>query len=151
MNVVRYKPWKPFGDFVSMHNSLNRFFGDGFDKHFDRGADTIATRYPTTDIYETTDDYIVKLEVPGLSKDDISVELNNDTLTVKGERKEEKELNEESYHRLESFSGTFSRSFTLPKNVDAQKISADMKDGILNLKIAKAEIEKIKSIPIEVK
>jgi HSP20 family protein len=148
MTLVR---WKPFGDIISMHDKINRLFEDAFQKDVDTFQDSLSSWYPTTDIYETKDDYVFKLELPGLSKEDINIEFNDNTLSIKGERKEEKEVKKENYHRLESYSGTFSRSFNIPKNVDPNKINATMKDGILELRIAKAEEKKTKAIPITVK
>jgi HSP20 family protein len=141
--------WKPFGDLVSMHNKINRLFGDTF-SDMEREQDSFSSWYPATDIFETKDDYVFKLEVPGLSKDEIQVELNNNTLSIKGEKKEEKKLKKEDYHRIESFTGSFSRSYSLPKNVDAKNIKANMKDGILELRVAKAEETKPKAISISV-
>ncbi len=148
MTLVR---WKPFGDMISIHDKINRLFDDALHKDFDKFQDSFTSWYPSTDIYETKDAYVFKLEVPGLSKEDINIEFNDNTLSVKGEKKEEKEVKKENYHRIESFSGTFSRSFNLPKNVDANKIDAAMKDGVLELRIAKAEEKKTKAIPITVK
>jgi HSP20 family protein len=146
MTLVR---WKPFGDLVSMHDRINRLFEDAF-KGVEQSTDPLASWYPAADIYETKDDYVFKLEVPGLSKDDIKIELNNNTLSIAGEKKEENEVKKESYHRIESYSGKFSRSFTLPKNIDSKKVSANMKNGILELHIPKAEEQKTQAVPITV-
>ncbi len=142
--------WKPFGDLVSMHDKINRLFQDAFNE-FDQGSDSLTSWYPATDIFETKDDYVFKLEVPGLSKNDVNIELNDNTLTIKGEKKEEKEIKKENYHRIESSSGKFSRSFTLPRNIDAKKVNANMENGILELRVAKAENKKAKAIPISIK
>lgn len=142
--------WKPFGDLVSMHDKINRLFKDAFND-FDQGSDPLTSWYPATDIFETKDDYVFKLEVPGLSKDDVNIELNDNTLTIKGEKKEEKEIKKENYHRIESSSGKFSRSFTLPRNIDTKKVNAHMENGILELRVAKAEDKKAKAIPINIK
>lgn len=141
--------WKPFGDLMSIHDRIHRFFDDEF-KDAEKGSDSLATWYPTTDIYETKDDYVFKLEVPGLNKDDINVEFCDNNLSIKGERKEEKEVEEENYHRVERYSGSFSRSFTVPRDTDGSKIKASMKDGILELRIPKAEEKKTKAIPISI-
>jgi HSP20 family protein len=106
---------------------------------------------PAADIYETKDEYVFKLELPGITKDDVKVELNDDNLNIKGERKEEKEVKREEYHRMERICGSFSRTFRLPKNADGQKMSATMKDGILELRIPKQEEAKAKAIPISIK
>ena len=145
MNLVR---WKPFEDFMSMPKGMNRLFGDTFFKDFDKETDTLANWYPATDIYETKDDYVFKLEVPGLKKEDINIELTDGTLSIKGERKEEREVKKEDYHRIESCSGTFSRSFSLPNNIDPKKINAAMKNGVLECRVAKAEEKKPKAITI---
>jgi HSP20 family protein len=134
-----------------MHDKINRLFEDAFQKDVDKYQDSFTSWYPAADIYETKDDYVFKLEVPGLSKEDINIECNGNTLSIKGEKKEEKEVKKENYHRIESYCGTFARSFNLPKNVDPNKIDANMKDGILELRIAKAEEKKTKAIPITVK
>jgi HSP20 family protein len=107
------------------------------------------TWYPPTDIYETKDEFVFKLEVPGLAKDDVKIELNSSTLSITGERKGNEEVNKEDFHRLESYSGKFCRSFSLPKNIDSKKVSARIKDGILELRVPKAEEAKPKSIPID--
>lgn len=148
MTLVR---WKPFGDLVSMHDKIDPLFEDSFHKDFDKGTDSLTSWCPVTDIFETKDEYIFKMEVPGLSNDDINVELDDNTLSIKGEKKGEKEVKKEDYHRIESYNGTFSRSFSLPRNVDAKKINAFKNEGILELRIAKAEEKKTKTIPITVK
>jgi HSP20 family protein len=133
-----------------VHDRLNRFFEDEFFKDFYRPSETMSNWYPTTDIFETKDDFVFKLEVPGLSKDDIKIEFEKNTLSIKGERKTEKDVKDENYHRIERFSGTFNRSFTLPGETDGSKINASLKDGILELRIPKAEEKKAKSIPIKI-
>jgi HSP20 family protein len=139
----------PYGDLVSLHDKVNRLF-DSELRGLTHSANESNTWYPAADVYETKDDYVFKLEVPGLSKDDVNVEFNNHVLSIKGEKKENKEINKEDYHRIESYRGAFSRSFTLPKDVDSTKITASMKDGILVLRIPKAEEKKAKSIAIDV-
>ncbi|MCP5104538.1 MAG: Hsp20/alpha crystallin family protein [bacterium] len=135
---------------MSMHNRFNRmcdkdFYGTGENET----EEAMPTWYPATDIYETKDDYVFKMEVPGLTKDDVKIEVHENTLSIKGERKEEKEVKQEDYHRIENRSGSFSRSFRLPDNADAQKINATIKNGMLDLRVAKAEEKKPKTIPIQ--
>lgn len=149
MSITR---WKPFGDFVSLHDRINRLFEDEFSRDASKPtSNLLESWYPAADIFETKEEYVFKLEVPGLSKEDLKVELNNNVLTISGEKKEEKEVKKENFHRVESFSGSFSRSFTMPKNTDSGKVNASMKDGVLELRIAKAEEAKAKSIPIDIK
>lgn len=136
-----------FGDMLSTYDRINRFFEDAF-REFGDESESLTSWCPAADIYETDDDYVFKLEVPGIPKDDIDIDLQNNTLTIKGERKEDNEVKKENYHRVESYSGSFSRSFALPRNVDVNKINATMKDGVLGLRIAKAEEQKAKAITI---
>ncbi len=103
---------------------------------------------PMTDIYETKDGYVFKIELPGFKKEDIKVEFSGDTLTLSGERKQEEETKNENVHRLERSYGMFERSFTIPRNVDAKKIDATLKDGLLLLTIPKAEEAKTMAIPV---
>ena len=145
MNLVSWKPMRHFGDWFSRDKQISRLFDEAFG---DTGEETMPTWYPAADIYETKDDYVFKLEVPGLNKDDIKIELKDHTLSIKGEKKEEKEVKKDDYHRIESYSGTFSRSFALPKDIDAAKVNASLKDGVLELRVAKAEEQKPKAIPI---
>ena len=145
MNLVSWKPMSPFGDWSSRNRQISRLFDEAFG---DIGNETLPTWYPAADIYETKDDYVFKLEVPGLNKDDINVELKDHTLSIKGEKKEEKEVKKDDYHRIESYSGTFSRSFVLPKDIDSKKVNASLKDGVLELRVPKTEEQKPKAIPI---
>ena len=142
--------WKPFGELQPLHDNINRLFENEFKKDLPQGTG-FDTWYPAADIYETKDDYVFKLEVPGLARDDVNVEFHDNVLTVKGEKKTEKEVKEENYHRIESYSGSFSRSFKVPQNADPGKIAASMNGGILELRIAKAEEKKPKAISIDVK
>jgi HSP20 family protein len=133
---------RPFGDWFSRNRQISRLFDEAYG---DTDNETLPTWYPAADIYETKDDYVFKLEVPGLNKDDINIELKDNTLSIKGEKKEVKK---DDYHRIESYSGTFSRSFVLPRDIDAKKVKASMNDGVLELRVAKAEEQKPKAIPI---
>ena len=142
MNLVSWKPMRPFGDWFSRNRQISRLFDEAYG---DTDNETLPTWYPAADIYETKDDYVFKLEVPGLNKDDINIELKDNTLSIKGEKKEVKK---DDYHRIESYSGTFSRSFVLPRDIDAKKVKASMNDGVLELRVAKAEEQKPKAIPI---
>ena len=144
MNLVS---WRPFGDLFPTNKRISRFFDEAFGDT-DTGNETLPTWYPAADIYETKEDYVFELEVPGLKKDDINIELKDHNLSIKGDKKEEKEVKKDDYHRIESYSGTFSRSFVLPKDIDAKKVNASMKDGVLELRVAKAEEQKPKAIPI---
>jgi len=147
MTLVR---WRPFGDLLNMHDKINRLFEDEFLHEKEQGLG-VRPWTPATDIYETQEEYVFRLELPGIKKEDIKVEFDGDTLTITGERKEEKEVKKENFHRIERCCGSFKRAFNIPKNVDANKIAANMKDGILELKVPKIEESKTKAIPISVK
>lgn len=147
MTLVR---WRPFDEFLSMHDKINRLFQDEVLQDKERDVAMHAWT-PATDIYETQEEYVFRLELPGIRKEEIKVEFNGETLNISGERKEEKDVKKESYHRLERCCGTFKRSFSIPKNVDGSKITAQMKDGILELRVPKVEESKTKAIPISVK
>jgi len=143
--------WQPFGDLLSIHNRINKLFEDRFMKDSEYSEDTLSCWFPLTDIFETKDEYVIKLEVPGMAKEDINIEFHNNTLSVKGERKEDKDVKKEDYHRIESYCGTFSRSFSIPQDVEPNKIKAEMKDGVLVLKIPKVEMKKATPIKINAK
>jgi HSP20 family protein len=146
---MRITKWQPYPDMVNMYDRLNRFFGE---ECFDESAKNIAPNAwrPMTDIHETKDAYVFKVELPGFKKEDIQVEFTGDTLILRGERKQEEETKNENCHRLERSYGSFERSFTIPKNIDAKKIDASLKDGILQLSVPKIEEAKTKAIPISV-
>jgi len=143
--------WRPYGDLLDMYGKIHKLFEEDLMREDKEQQVSPSCWMPATDIYETKDDYIFKLELPGITKEDIKVELDGDNLTIKGERKEEKEIKKEEYHRMERVCGTFARTFQLPKNANGQKITASMKDGILELRIPKQEEAKTKAIPITIK
>jgi len=145
--LTRFEPYKSAFDFP---RGFGRLFGPGFFEDSEEKEMSHSDWRPLTDVFETKEEYVFKFELPGISKDDINIEYENRVLTVKGERKEDKDIKKEYYHRFERYQGQFSRSFNLPKNVDESKITANMKDGILELKVPKAEEAKVKAIPIKV-
>lgn len=125
-------------------------FSDIMDEFF---TDAVATRQssyaPSIDISETEKQYLIDVEVPGINKDDIDLNIENNTLTISGERKFEKKEDNKQYHRVESHYGSFSRSFTLPDNVDVESISATYNNGILNITVDKSEQQTKKQIKIK--
>lgn len=125
-------------------------FSDIIDEFFN---DAVATRQsafaPSIDISETEKQFLIDVELPGVNKDDIEVNLENGRLTISGERKFESEENGKQYHRVESHYGSFTRSFHLPENVDDKSISASYKDGILNITIDKSEEKMKKQIKVK--
>lgn len=148
MAVVK---WDPFRDMITLRDRMDRLFEDSLNRF--RGGDsdmTQSTWSPAVDIYETPENIIIKAEIPGVSKKDISIELKNDSLYLKGERKFEKELKEENYHRMERSYGSFSRVFSLPTSVEQDQIKAKFKNGVLQISIPKLEEEMDKAVNIDV-
>ena len=149
MAIVRF--WDPMKELSSLQNRMNRVFEETFGSPLYRGGQPgVGTWSPAVDIFETGDEIVVKAEVPGLAKDEVRVEVENGVLTLHGERKFEREVKEENYHRVERTYGTFSRSFTLPSTVDSARIEARFKDGILEVTLPKAEDAKPKRIDVQV-
>ena len=123
---------------------VHRFFGEEPARFFGR------TFFPSVDIVEKDNEIFITAEIPGIDQKDLEVDLSGAVLTIKGEKKEEREEKGENYHRVERTFGSFSRSFTLPCEVQEDKVEAKYKDGILFLALPKAESSKKKTIPIKV-
>lgn len=147
MTLVR---WDPFRDLLSLQDRMNRLFEENLtrNKVFEEAL-TTGRWSPVVDIYETDESVILKVELPGMTKDDITIEINENNLILKGERTFQKDIKEENYHRIERSYGTFSRSFTLPDTVDRDNVNANFKDGILEITIPKIEGAKPKQIEIK--
>ncbi|MCI0484043.1 MAG: Hsp20/alpha crystallin family protein [candidate division NC10 bacterium] len=149
MAIVR---WNPFQDLVSLQERMNRLFEQTLDRsRGEREVMVAGTWAPAVDIYETPESIVLQAELPGLGKDDIDIQVRDNVLTLKGERRSEKEVKEGNYLRVERAYGGFQRAFTLPAAVQADKIRAVFKDGVLDVSIPKAEEAKPKQIKIEVK
>ncbi|MCX6812688.1 MAG: Hsp20 family protein [Candidatus Berkelbacteria bacterium] len=138
-------PWRPFRESVSLRDAMDRLFEDSVITPKSGGV------MPKIDIKETTDSVIVKAELPGISEDDVDVEILDNVMTISGEKKSEEEKLDEGYYYKESHSGSFARSFTLPADVKAEKADADMKDGVLTITVPKIEPKKAKKIAIKPK
>ena len=132
---------------------LNRLFEEPFGALAPFGEESwsLTTWSPACDIYETEGEIIVKAELPEVNKEDVHVTLENNVLTIRGERKFEEKTERENYHRLERSYGEFVRSFTLPPFADPNKVNAEFKDGILRVTIAKREEAKPKQVEVQVK
>jgi|SRR6266404_2460964 len=140
--------WDPFRDINQLQGSLNRLFQD-----YNRGSDELTTSgsfVPAVDVYDDEHNLVLKMEVPGVDQKDIDIRLENNTLTVRGERNFEKEEKEENFHRIERRYGTFSRSFTLPNSVDTEKVNANYENGVLKIALAKRAEAKPKQIKVNV-
>ncbi len=139
--------WDPFREVVALQNRVNSLF-----REMNEGDSplTTASFVPAVDIYEDANKVVLKLEVPGMQEKDLDIRVENNTLTVKGERKFEKDEKEENFHRIERRYGTFYRAFTLPSTVDTEHINASYKDGILKLDLSKKAEAQPKQIKVNV-
>lgn len=136
----------PFRDLMTWQNQMNRFFPD-----FNRGDNELTTTgafVPAVDVYEDDHNYNLKFEVPGIEEKDLDIRMENNTLTVQGERKFEKEEKEENFHRLERRYGSFTRSFTLPNTVEVDRIHAHYDNGVLKVTLPKRAEAKPKQIKV---
>ncbi len=145
--------WEPFREFSTMQdrmNRMNRLFREPYSPEGPEEALTTTSFAPPVDIYEDEHNITLKLEVPGIEEKDIDVRIDNNTLTVHGERKIEKEEKEENFRRVERQYGSFTRSFALPSSVDPGQVSADYAKGVLQVKMAKKAEAKPKQIKVNV-
>lgn len=134
---------------LTLQDQVNRLFDDNFTRDRTGHAD-LATWAPPVDIYETENELVIKADLPGLQDKDIDVRVEGNTLTIRGERKFEKDVNEDNYLRIERAYGSFMRSFSLPNTVRSESILADYHNGVLTLHMAKREESKPKQIKISV-
>jgi len=144
MNVVT---WSPFRELEDMLNRYSRLGGRAVNAG--NGGEAAEWR-PAANISETDNEYIIKAELPEVSKDDVDVSVHDGVITIKGERRFEKTHDSEQTHRIESFYGSFARSFSLPADVNEDGIRAESKDGVLRVILPKAEVQKAKPIEIQV-
>ncbi len=142
--------WDPFREFVTLQDRMNRLFRDSYGPEGREETLTTTTFAPPVDVYEDEHNVILKIEVPGIDEKDIDVRVENNTLTVHGERKFEKEEKEENFRRVERQYGSFTRTFTLPNTVDADKVQADYDKGVLKIQLAKKAEAKPKQIKVNV-
>jgi len=142
--------WDPFREFSTLQDRMNRLFRDSFGNEGREEVLTTTGFAPRADVYEDEHSITLKIEVPGVEEKDIDVRVENNTLTVHGERKFEKEEKEENYLRVERSYGSFTRSFTLPNTVDTADVTADYDKGVLKIKLAKRAEAKPKQIKVNV-
>ena len=134
---------------LTLQDQVNRLFENNFTGDRSGRAD-LATWAPAVDIYETENELVVKADLPDVQDKDIDVRVENNTLTIRGERKFEKDVTEDNYLRIERSYGSFMRSFSLPNTVSSENIRADYRNGVLTLHMAKREESKPKQIKISV-
>jgi HSP20 family protein len=147
MTIVR---WDPIRNLSNVQETMNRFFTD-----FYRGADDDVTRrgtwVPPVDIFDNGNhELVIKAELPDMRREDITITVENNSLTLTGEKKIDATVKDESYHRIERTYGTFTRTFSLPPTVDAGKVSAEYKNGVLSITLPVREEAKPKQIQVQV-
>ena len=154
MNLIRYQspelaPWSAPDRWGNLREELNSFFELPFWSSFARGGGQLFTGWsPALDLYQSNDNMVAVIELPGMRKEDIDISLHDGTLTISGERKRESADNGDKAERTERYIGSFRRSIALPTRVDAGKVSATYRDGILTVKLPKAEEVKPKQIQV---
>ena len=142
--------WEPFREFATLQDRINRLFRDSYSAAGQDESLTTTSFAPAVDVYEDEHKVALKIEVPGIEEKDIDVRVENNTLTVTGERKIEKEEKEENYRRVERQYGSFTRTFTLPTTVDAEKVEASYDKGVLKIALPKKAEAKPKQIKVNV-
>jgi HSP20 family protein len=144
MSIVR---WDPFAEMQSMFAPL--FRSSSLQPRLSTEGDVTFEWSPSADISENEREYLIRASLPGVKKEDITVQMQEGMISIGGERKQEKEDKNEKFHRVESVYGSFSRSFGLPDNVKADAVKSEYKDGVLTVHIPKAEKERAKQISVQ--
>ena len=142
--------WEPTREVASLQGEVNRLFNTFFDTPPTGGNGGPRRFIPSMDLAETDTHYVLKADLPGVAEEDVSIELDDNVLTVSGERKAEHEEKKEGYHRVERSFGAFRRSLTLPDGVDADAIAATFDKGVLEIRIPKPEARKPRRVEIKV-
>ena len=148
MAIVRWSD--PFREFAQLQDRINRAFSDAYAKN-DEGLVTSGAWVPPVDIYQNGDhEVVLKAELPDMTREDIDVTVDNGTLTIKGEKRLSNDVKEEAFQRIERRYGSFSRSFSLPQTVDAGRVGADYKNGVLTVRLPLREEAKPRQIKVDV-
>jgi HSP20 family protein len=144
--------WDPFRELDELQNRLSTLFGRApVRKDGEREEKmTLVDWAPLVDVIEHEKEYVIKAELPEIKREDVKVTVQDDVLTIAGERTREKEEKGKKFHRIERAYGSFSRSFTLPEDADPAKVSAEFKNGVLNVHLAKSEKAKPKTVEVSV-
>lgn len=149
MTITRFTPFRaPLNDVALLQHKLNSIFNDFARPAGESEGLAAGSFVPPVDVYEDAQKVVLKLEVPGIKQDDLDIRIENQTLTIKGERKFEAEQKEENFHRIERRYGTFVRSFTLPQTVDTEAVNASYDAGVLTVSLAKKAEAKPKQVKI---
>ena len=143
--------WEPFRDMLSLRDRMDRLFEEFTDRGWPGEESLTAGVWkPPVDVYETKDSIVLKADLPEVNKEDVEISVQGNTLTLRGERKQEREVHEKDYYRMERSYGTFTRSFTLPGTVEPDKIEATFAGGVLTMTLPKKEESKPKQITVKV-
>jgi HSP20 family protein len=143
VTIVR---WEPFRELSSLQTEMNRLFNAAFDTP--RGNDGGRRWMPAMDLVETDEHFVLRADLPGMTESDVNIELEDNVLTVSGERKAEHQEKGEGFYRVERAFGSFSRALTLPKGIDAEAVNASFSNGVLEVRIPKPEERKPRKITI---
>ena len=147
MTIVR---WEPLRELSSLQTEMNRLFNTVFDAPAPGNGGQARRWVPAIDLLETQEHFVLRADLPGMREEDVSIELEDNVLTVSGERKAEHEDRQEGYYRVERAFGSFSRSLTLPKGIDPESVAAEFANGVLEVRIPKPEERKPRKISIAV-
>ncbi len=142
--------WEPVRELNTIQNEMNRLFNTLFEAPAPGNAGTLRRWIPAMDLVETEGSFVLRADLPGLTEKDVNVELEDNTLTISGERRAAHEERKEGYYRVERASGTFSRSLTLPEGVDPEAVRASFEHGVLEVRIPKPEARKPRKVAISV-
>jgi HSP20 family protein len=149
--LTRFVPFRsPLADVAVLQNRLNSIFSDFARPEAEQESLAMGNFIPPVDVYEDEHQLVLKLEVPGIKQEDLDVRMENQMLTVKGERKFESDQKEENFHRIERRYGSFTRSFTLPQTVDTATPKASYEHGVLTISLPKKEAAKPKQVKVEI-
>ncbi|HTZ85552.1 MAG TPA: Hsp20/alpha crystallin family protein [Solirubrobacteraceae bacterium] len=147
MAIIRWEPAREVG---SLQQEVNRLFGTFFDTQTRTGNGSLRRWIPAMDLVEEGEEYVLRADLPGLGEDDVNVELDDNVLTISGERSTEHSEQREGYRRIERASGSFSRSLTLPDGVDPESVKANFEHGVLEVRVPKPEQRKPRRVAIGV-
>lgn len=145
-NLIR---WEPMREMMTLREAMDRLFDDAFTRPLSLG--TVSSALPAVDLYQTTDDVVLKAILPGLKSEDVQVSISGDVLTLRGELKQQEAREDATWHIREQRFGSFERSIMLPTEVQADKAKADFEDGVLTIVLPKAETVKPRTINIKPK
>jgi HSP20 family protein len=145
MSIVRYDP---FRDLRSLQDEVNRLFSTNMSRAFGEEGIARGAWNPSVDIYENKDQIVLEAELPGMKREDFDLSIENNVITLRGERRFEKQDDGDNYHRVERSYGSFARSFTLPQTVQADEVSAEYRNGVLRVTMPKREEVKARRIEV---